>query len=375
VTVTEPMSDRKEPTRVSEHLSGDVMPDARIAVEDLTVSYDGVVAVDGVSLEIEPGEFVSLLGPSGSGKTTILKTVAGFQSPTAGRICVNGRVINDDAPRFRNFGMVFQNYALFPHMTIERNVAFGLRVRRMSKTTMRNAIEEILDLVGLSSFAGRYPTQLSGGQQQRVALARAIVIRPQLLLMDEPLAALDLKLRQQLQLDIRRIQKQLGISTLYVTHDQEEALTLSDKVVVMEDGKISSAGTAAEIYHRPSTRFVATFVGNKTVIPVEPASAASGTVSGLPGQQGTLTLDATDAHRATYVVLQPEDISSSRTDSPGAVAGVVTGRRFLGKTGLVTVETADHVFHVNDRGLDAQQGDTIHLTWPSEQAHVIHEDS
>ena len=348
---------------------------ARIAVQDLVVSYDGVVAVDGVSLTIEPGEFVSLLGPSGSGKTTILKAVAGFQTPTSGAITVDGRVINHDAPRFRNFGMVFQNYALFPHMTIERNVAFGLRVRKMSKAALRQAVDEILELVGLTEYAKRHPTQLSGGQQQRVALARAIVIRPQLLLMDEPLAALDLKLRQQLQLDIRRIQQQLGISTLYVTHDQEEALTLSDKVIVMDRGKISAAGSAHDIYHRPSTKFVASFVGNKTVIPVDPGSVASGEVSGLPGQQGTLRLDPAEKHRQLFVVLQPEDIISAVSESPGCVSGVVTGRRFLGKTGLITVQTDGLVFHVNDRGLDAQQGDQVYLTWSSELAHVIHGDS
>jgi putative spermidine/putrescine transport system ATP-binding protein len=346
---------------------------SRIAVKDLTVSYDGVVAVDRVSLEIEPGEFVSLLGPSGSGKTTILKAVAGFQTPTSGQISVDGRAINNDAPRHRNFGMVFQNYALFPHMTLERNVGFGLRARRMSKTDARAAVHDILDLVGLAPLARRYPAQLSGGQQQRVALARAIVIRPQLLLMDEPLAALDLKLRQQLQLDIRRIQKQLGISTLYVTHDQEEALTLSDKVIVMENGKVSSAGSAGDIYHRPTTRFVATFVGNKTVLPVDQEAGRTGIVSGLPGQVGSLRL----GHQVggqIHVVLQPEDISCTREARPDAVRGLVTGRRFLGKTGLITVETAGVSFQVNDRGLDAQQGDEVYLTWPSERAHVIHED-
>lgn len=347
---------------------------ARIGITDLTVKYGNVVAVDDVSLEIEPGEFVSLLGPSGSGKTTILKTVAGFESPSVGQVTVDGTVINDRAPRFRNFGMVFQNYALFPHMNIERNVAFGLRTRKMPKRDALLAVGEILELVGLTEYARRYPDQLSGGQQQRVALARAIVIRPQLLLMDEPLAALDLKLRQQLQLDIRRIQQQIGISTLYVTHDQEEALTLSDKVVVMADGRISSMGRPHDVYHEPTTHFVATFVGNKTVIEVDPHAAASGRVSGLPGQLGTVELGRPATRGRMYVVLQPEDIECSRNDVEGSVSGIVTGRRFLGKMGLITVGTENQVFHVNDRELDAQQGETVYLTWRSGNAHVIHEE-
>jgi putative spermidine/putrescine transport system ATP-binding protein len=344
----------------------------RIAVKDLTVNYDDVVAVDNVSLEIEPGEFVSLLGPSGSGKTTILKTIAGFETPTSGQVTVDGRVVNDQPPRFRNFGMVFQNYALFPHMTIERNVAFGLKARRMDKRAIREAVARMLDLVGLSEYASRYPSQLSGGQQQRVALARAIVIRPQLLLMDEPLAALDLKLRQQLQMEIRGIQQQLGIATLYVTHDQEEALTLSDKIVVMSHGRISSIGKPYDIYHQPRTHFVATFVGNKTVIEVDQALAPTGAVTGLPGQVGTIDLGpAVPGH--TYVVLQPEDVECSLSAGPDFLEGMVTGRRFLGKTGLITVEARDHVFQVNDNGLGAQQGDTVYLRWRSENAHVIRE--
>ncbi len=347
---------------------------ARVGVKDLTVKYGNVVAVDDVSLEVEPGEFVSLLGPSGSGKTTILKTVAGFESPTLGQVTVDGAVINDQAPRFRNFGMVFQNYALFPHMSIERNVAFGLRARKMDKRDVTAAVGEILDLVGLTEYARRYPAQLSGGQQQRVALARAIVIRPRLLLMDEPLAALDLKLRQQLQLDIRRIQQQLGISTLYVTHDQEEALTLSDKVVVMSQGRISSLGRPHDIYHEPTTHFVASFVGNKTVMEVAADAAASGRVSGLPGQLGTVELGPGIQGGRTYVVLQPEDIDCFRQEVQGSVTGIVTGRRFLGKMGLITVQADNQMFHVNDRELDAQQGETVHLTWRSERAHVIHEE-
>jgi len=346
---------------------------SRIAITDLTVKYDSLVAVDDVSLAIEPGEFVALLGPSGSGKTTILKTVAGFETPTAGQVAVDGRVINDEPSRFRNFGMVFQNYALFPHMTVERNVAFGLKARKMQKSAAAKAVKEVLEVVGLSDLTHRYPTQLSGGQQQRVALARAIVIKPQLLLMDEPLAALDLKLRQQLQLDIRRIQQQVGISTLYVTHDQEEALTLADKIVVMNLGRISSVGTPYNVYHKPSTHFVATFVGNKTVIKADLGSvAASGSITGLPGQLDSIKLDHADQEAARiFVVLQPEDIHCSRVETPGAVVGVVNGRRFLGKTGLVTVKSEKHVFQVNDGGLDAQPGDRVFLTWLSEKAHLV----
>lgn len=219
------------------------------------------LAVDGVSLEIEKGELVCLLGPSGCGKTTLLRIIAGFVEPTAGSVIVRGQDVTDVSPNKRNMGMVFQNYALFPHMTVRSNVEYGLRMRRVPKAEAAARVEKILDMVGLLELEGRYPRQLSGGQQQRVALARAMVILPQLLLFDEPLSNLDAKLRQQMRVEIRRIQKEVGITSIFVTHDQEEGLTISDRIAVMNAGRIEQIGSPQGVYDQPQTRFVANFIG------------------------------------------------------------------------------------------------------------------
>ena len=223
--------------------------------------YGDQPAVRGVDLIVRPGEFVTLLGPSGCGKTTCLRMVAGFVAPSRGRIIMGGRDITALPPYRRNTGMVFQSYALFPHKTVAENIAFGLRVRRLSRAEREARIAEALRLVHLEQFAARYPAQLSGGQRQRVALARAIVIRPDVLLLDEPLAALDLKLREELQVEIKRVQSALKITTLFVTHDQGEALSMSDRVAVMQDGRIIQIDTPEALYERPNSRYVANFVG------------------------------------------------------------------------------------------------------------------
>ncbi len=237
-----------------------------LRVEVLCKQYGSFEAVKGVSLDVGRGEFVTLLGPSGSGKTTTLMMIAGFVEPTAGRIEVAGRDITDDPPNRRNIGMVFQNYALFPHLTVFRNVAFPLEVRKRPASEVSARTMEALDVVKLGEFAGRYPGQLSGGQQQRVALARAIVFDPPLLLMDEPLGALDKKLREHMQIELLKIQDRLGITIIYVTHDQEEALAMSDRVVVMADGAIQQIGRPDELYRRPANRFVADFIGETNLI-------------------------------------------------------------------------------------------------------------
>ena len=225
-----------------------------------------MVAVDGVSLDIAPGEFVTLLGPSGSGKTTTLMMLAGFEIPTAGEIYVDEDPIASVPPYRRNIGMVFQNYALFPHMTVGENIAFPLQMRKMSRAEITRQTTAVLALVGLPGYEGRYPRQLSGGQQQRVAVARALVFNPRVLLMDEPLGALDKQLREHLQLEIKALHDQLGVTIIYVTHDQEEALVMSDRIAVMNDGRIEQCGLPTELYDEPSTRFVATFIGESNFI-------------------------------------------------------------------------------------------------------------
>jgi ABC-type Fe3+/spermidine/putrescine transport system ATPase subunit len=225
-----------------------------------------VAALDGIDLEVKPAEFLTILGPSGSGKTTLLKIVAGFELPEAGDVLLGGEDVTFTAPAGRNVGMVFQNYALFPHMDARRNIAFPLEVRRLPRAEIDRRVAATLALVDLAGYEGRLPRQLSGGQQQRVALARAIVFDPQLLLLDEPFGALDRKLREAMQLEVRRLQRRLGLTTVFITHDQEEALILSDRIAVMNHGRIQQAGAPRELYERPANAFVADFVGESNLL-------------------------------------------------------------------------------------------------------------
>ncbi|MGH2614116.1 MAG: ABC transporter ATP-binding protein [Thermomicrobiales bacterium] len=239
---------------------------ARVIFDRIEKRYGPVIAVDDVSLDIAPGEFVTLLGPSGSGKTTTLMMLAGFEIPTAGEIYVDDDPIASVPPYRRNIGMVFQNYALFPHMTVGENIAFPLQMRRMNRAEITRQTSAVLQLVGLPGYEGRYPRQLSGGQQQRVAVARALVFNPRVLLMDEPLGALDKQLRERLQLEIKALHEQLGVTIIYVTHDQEEALIMSDHIAVMNEGLIEQFGRPTELYDEPSSRFVANFIGESNFI-------------------------------------------------------------------------------------------------------------
>jgi putative spermidine/putrescine transport system ATP-binding protein len=249
---------------------------AFLDIIDIQKHFGQFVAVDSFNLNVERGEFVSFLGPSGCGKTTTLRMVAGFETPTAGSIQVEGKNITNKPPNQRNVGMVFQSYALFPNLSVAGNIGFGLKVAHKSAAEINQRVEEMLTLIHMADFGKRYPYQLSGGQQQRVALARALAIRPEVLLLDEPLSALDAKIRLELRTEIRAIQQKLGITTIYVTHDQEEALSLSDRVVVMKDGHIEQIGTPFEIYNFPQTRFVASFVGTLNVLEAQVKDAGRG---------------------------------------------------------------------------------------------------
>ncbi len=264
------------------------MTENSIAVEltGVVKHFGPVVAVNGVDLQIASGEFVTLLGPSGCGKTTILRMIAGLEEPTAGDILIKGRRVNDIPIHQRNIGLVFQNYALFPHKTIYDNVAFGLKYRDVDKAAMRDRVARTLDLVRLQGVEKRLPAQLSGGQQQRIALARAVVIEPDVLLLDEPLSALDANLREDMRVELKKIQRELNITTIFVTHDQEEALAMSDRVVVMNDGEKEQEGAPEEVYNRPVSRFVADFLGYSNFI--------YGTVDGIDGD--IVTVDLGDGH-------------------------------------------------------------------------------
>src|SRR6516162_1966705 len=250
-----------------------------LELTDVRKAFAQSAAVDNFNLSVKRGEFVSFLGPSGCGKTTTLRMVAGFEEPTSGAIRIDGREMVGLRPNQRNIGMVFQSYALFPNMTVSENVAFALKIARRPQEEIKTRVGEMLEMIKLPQLGDRYPYQLSGGQQQRVALARALAGRPQLLLLDEPLSALDAKIRASLRAEIRDLQRKLGITTIYVTHDQEEALAMSDRIVVMSEGRIEQLGTPFEIYNRPKTRFVASFVGTLNVLRGEVVDPATGTIN------------------------------------------------------------------------------------------------
>jgi putative spermidine/putrescine transport system ATP-binding protein len=296
-------------------------------------------AVQDFNLSAAQGEFVSFLGPSGCGKTTTLRMIAGFEQPTSGTITIDGRDITRVPPNRRNVGMVFQSYALFPNMTVADNVGFGLKVRKRPADQIRKRVGELLEIVNLPEKGGRYPYQLSGGQQQRVALARALAFEPQVLLLDEPLSALDAKIRVALRHEIRQIQRQLGITTVYVTHDQEEALSLSDRVVVMSEGRMEQVGTPFEIYNFPTTAFVASFVGTLNVLSGKVIDAGRGEIS-ISGQTITLTKKfEASAGQDVRVALRPE--MASLADRPVGctrLQGQVVDVSFLGSIVRIRVQ-------------------------------------
>ena len=249
---------------------------AAVRLEGVVKRFGDVTAVDGVDLEVFEGEFFSMLGPSGSGKTTSLRLIAGFEAPTEGRVILEGEDVSKLAPYQRDVNTVFQDYALFPHMTVEENVEYGLKVKKVAKSERHRRTAEALDMVQLTEYGDRKPSELSGGQRQRVALARALVNRPKVLLLDEPLGALDLKLRQAMQIELKQIQQAVGLTFIYVTHDQEEALTMSDRLAVFNRGRVEQVGTPAEVYERPATEFVAGFVGTSNILSGEVARKLTG---------------------------------------------------------------------------------------------------
>ena len=284
--------------------------------------------IQGLSAEIQPGEFFTLLGPSGCGKTTLLRMIIGFNSIEGGEIRVDGKVINQIPTNRRNMGMVFQNYAVFPHMSVRDNVAYGLKTRHVPKAERYKRADEILKLVKIDDYADRMPTQLSGGQQQRVALARAIVIQPEVLLMDEPLSNLDAKLRVEMRNVIKRIQRQVGITTVYVTHDQEEALAISDRIAVMHGGVIQQIGTPKHIYQRPANEFVSSFIGLSNFVDAE---NENGTLDFGCGYRVPMSTLRPDAGRKVCVAVRPEEFLIRSAEEPG-IPATVRSSVFLGMT-------------------------------------------
>ena len=307
---------------------------AEVQVRDVRVLYGATTAVDGVSLDFPEGQFFGLLGPSGSGKTTLLRAIAGFTQLNSGEIRIGGRSVVDTPVEKREVGMMFQNYALFPNMSVADNVGFGLRVRKLPRAEIRARVGDVLDLVQLGQFGGRRPHQLSGGQRQRVALARAIVTRPRVLLLDEPLSALDKSLRVDMQIELRRIQREVGITTIFVTHDQEEALTLSDRIGILADGRLVQAGPPREVYRAPINRFAATFLGEANFLDGVAEAA------GLRLPNG-----------ATTIALRPESLALSATkprggDDGAALEGEIREIVFSGPTATCFVQIQGSLFKV-----------------------------
>jgi putative spermidine/putrescine transport system ATP-binding protein len=336
--------------------------------------FGATTAVHDFNLSAEKGEFVSFLGPSGCGKTTTLRMIAGFEQPTAGTITVDGVDITHRPPNRRNVGMVFQSYALFPNMTVADNIGFGMKVRRRSGDQVRTRVAELLELIHLPDKGDRYPYQLSGGQQQRVALARALAIEPDILLLDEPLSALDAKIRVALRKEIRSIQRSVGITTVYVTHDQEEALSLSDRVVVMSEGRVEQIGPPPEIYNFPATPFVASFVGTLNLIDAKVIDGAAARLS-IDGQEiRGAQPRAGDGQRVT-VALRPEAIELGESGGANRLRGTVEDVSFLGsivRTRLKIGEAILSFDQFNDPGLTAQAiGESIVVSFPPEATLVL----
>jgi spermidine/putrescine transport system ATP-binding protein len=351
-----------------------------VELSDVTRTFGSSVAVDHVDLQVRPGEFLSLLGPSGCGKTTTLRMIAGFEHPDEGYIRISGQFVQGTPPYKRDVNTVFQQYALFPHMSVFDNVAFGPRSKKVGESTLRPRVSEMLDVVRLTEFADRRPTQLSGGQQQRVALARALVNLPSALLLDEPLAALDLKLRQAMQIELKRIQREVGITFIFVTHDQEEALTMSDRIAVMNHGAIEQIGSPEDIYDRPATVFVAGFIGTANLLP--------GKADGQDGDGVVVRLPSGEAIRCTTpeggvpdgspatVMLRPERLvlGTEARDGTG-IQATVTDLIFQGATQRVILRTdagAEIVAHLEsaDRS-SGRPGDRLWLTWPAGAAYAL----
>jgi putative spermidine/putrescine transport system ATP-binding protein len=348
----------------------------RIVLDRLTKRFGGSLAVDGLSLEIGQGELVSLVGGSGCGKTTTLRMIAGFERPDTGEIRFGDRVVTDVPPRRRGVGIVFQSYALFPTMTVADNIAFGLRVARWPAAKVRERVGEMVELTHLQGFEGRYANQLSGGQQQRVALARALARRPEILLLDEPLSALDAKIRLRLRSEIRKIQQDLGITTVYVTHDQEEALSIADRIAVMRAGRIEQIGRPREIYGHPRTDFVADFIGISNILDCRVVSARDGAVEWEGERLRVALQDVRDGDRVLLSV-RPEKLAlvgEGPSDGRNRVGGVLEVVTFLGPIVRLQVAVRGQPFWVDLPAGEAgalERKTAVVLAWAPGDAVVI----
>ncbi|MCL4286031.1 MAG: ABC transporter ATP-binding protein [Thermoleophilia bacterium] len=345
---------------------------ATVAVDDVVCKFEDLVAVDGVSLETRRGEFLSLLGPSGCGKTTLLRTIAGLVRQESGRVLIDGTDVSAKPAHMRNVGLVFQRYALFPHKSVEDNVGFPLMLRRVPRAERRRRVEEMLDLVHLSGYGGRSVEELSGGQAQRVALARVLVDDPPVLLLDEPLTALDLKLRQAMQAELRQIQRRVGSTFIYVTHDQGEALVMSDRIGLMSEGKLVQLGTPSELYKRPKTLFAATFIGEANLFAGRVATTGGETIVDVEGLRFALPANGVARDGEASICLRPEQISigpasaAVAASGPNQANGEVIELVFAGPIVRWIVQVGPHQVVVErpaEESGDIGGGDVVRLSW------------
>ncbi|MFF2994881.1 ABC transporter ATP-binding protein [Streptomyces sp. NPDC057950] len=339
-----------------------------IRFDRVSVAYDGTTVLDALDLTVEPGEVMALLGPSGSGKTTALRAVAGFVRPASGRVFIGGRDVTDLPPHRRGIGMVVQQYALFPHLRVEDNVAFGLKAQKVARSEIRGRVAEALEMTGMAAYARRHPRELSGGQQQRVAIARALAIRPGVLLLDEPLSALDAQLRSGMLAELARLHRELpDVSILYVTHDQVEALTLADRIAVMDRARLRDCGTPRELYRSPRTEFTASFVGNANLLPV---TVGSGTVS-LAGTE--LKVDTADAAPGASATLCVRPHLVGLGPGPNQVTGTVSEVQWRGSTHRLYVDVAGHRVMTDLRELREPpvHGDPVTLHFAPDDAVLL----
>ena len=355
------------------------MQEVLLSLQHIKKDFGEGEVLSDISLDVHRGEFVTLLGASGCGKTTTLRIISGLETADEGRVLLGGRDMTDLPPEKRPVNTVFQSYALFPHMNVERNVAYGLRLRGMDKRAIDKRVREMLELVQMSEHAGRMPSQLSGGQRQRIAIARALALEPELLLLDEPLGALDLQLRRQMQVELKRLQKQLGITFIYITHDQEEAVNMSDRIAVMRAGRFEQIGTPEEIYDAPMTRYVAQFIGRSTIL-TGTVTAVNGDTAVIEDENGRYPADASRARltpgEACELCVRTERMRVSRTPVSGfALPCTVKEARYAGGSVLTYVTMAggaEAVATGEERMADAAQpSDTVYLCWNPAQAAVI----
>ncbi len=366
----------------------DALSEAIVSLKNVEKWFGDNHVVRNMNLDIAEGEFLTLLGPSGCGKTTTLRMIAGFEDATEGTILVEGERVEDKEPFQRDVNTVFQNYSLFPHMTVYDNVAYGPSIRKTPKAEIRERVKEMLDMVQMSGYEKRKPDELSGGQKQRVAIARALINRPRVLLLDEPLGALDLKLRKQMQIELKRLQKKLGITFVYVTHDQEEAMTMSDRIAVMKDGVIEQIGRPAEIYRRPKTRFVADFIGESNIFEgvvehVGDRTGADGSASGgarllgirLGAGRVSACGEGFSAGDRVYVSVRPESLCVSREKAEGFdLPASVTDTVYMGTLTKILLRTADGQevkYSRFEQEEDLRESMGVYLCWQPEKAVVI----